>query len=583
MDQNWFEMKNIRLRDLEKAAWIPLRSALDIRCEGEPGHVGFLEERLRVGSLAVPMDNRLNVLALRWDEVGSSYDHSGTVQDGRYIPAEECLDHQERSIGVHLVLDQRGLSGKQGEWHLNQDFVLTLALEREEDTWVRPEEGFIEVARLKRASDGSAAQLEVRTSHLKDYLCARQMGLALNSYRVRCAVIEDTARISWGEDDVEEKDEYDRWVGSKMAIHEGGQPFGGSVAVIHARRVDVNPEDDIPVLGPPMEAKLQSRSWTKHFQGRKLYRISGELWRKEWLKPGLQSPIVRGDKVSNSVSFIIGTDQERVAGDLLVDSGRWLWFRPTVICALSDRRGGSLNWYSRDTGAVACSPGHDVYFGINSAGLVNTYAKHVALLPVWQQQEWAAHSTYPAGGLSEELKASQIDAVPASTVAPEALLAQELDRLQEIAQVKLKIKLRRQHHFVDELMPRIHRFRVTAEDGLFALAKDLARITADDIDQKQLQAVVGSPNDKHEGSLKSLEKVLASRIPPADARAILGPLVGVYQLRMPDAHLPSGDLAQSMDLVGIDRGSPLVVQGYQLIHAAVEALHRIGTVIEESW
>ena len=267
----------------------------------------------------------------------------------------------------------------------------------------------------------------------------------------------------------------------------------------------------------------------------------------------------------------------------LVDSGRWLLFRPAVVPALIDRRGGSLKWFTRDTGAVACSPSYDVRFGINAIGLVNAYAKDVALLPEWQQRVWAAHNAIPEGKLSEELKASQVHARPASTHAPEAFLTEELGRLQTLAQEKLKIKLRRQHDYVSELIPRIHRFRATDRNGLFTLAKDLSRIIADDIDEGQLQAIVAPPKNERWRSLKSLEKVLASKIDPVDARAMLGPLVGVYELRLADAHLPSDDVNDAMRLMGVDDASPFVVQGYQLLHATVTAIHQIGTVIETKW
>ena len=576
-------MKDIRRRNLAATVWIPLRAARAFERVGQFGCAGFREDWLGVGSLAVPTDNRSDALALSWDAIGFRHNHAGCVDNGRYVPADVYEDHQGRFTGVYLVLDQRGVGAERSEWHLHQDFVTTLGLTRERDTWVRPDEDYTEVARLIRASDGSATLLEARASHLRDYLCARDMGLVVSSYRTRSEIVEDASHISWTADDFEEKSDHDRWVGCRMAIHEGGEPYGESMFVMHVSRTDVNPEDDVPVLGFPTDANVQSSSWTRKFRGRKLYRILGELWRTEWLEPASQSPIVRGDELPASVSFIIDAEGKRATADELVESGRWLWFRPTVVPALTDRRAGSLKWYTRDTGAVACSPGYDVHFGINAIGLVNTYAKDVALLPEWQQRVWAAHNANPEGKLSEELKASHVDARPASTRAPEALLTEELDRLQTLAQAKLKITLRRQHDSIAELIPRIHRFRATDRKGLFALAKDLARITADDIDERQLQTLVAPPKGESLGSLKSLEKVLASKIDPADARAMLGPLVGVYKLRLSDAHLPPDDVDDAMRLIGVDDASPFVVQGYQLLHATVAALHRIGTEIEAKW
>ena len=562
-------MKDIRRRNLAAAAWIPLRAASAFERVGQFGFVGFREDWLGTWSLAVPADNRSDALTLSWDDIGISDNHAGCVDNGMYVPADVYVDFHGRFAGVHLVLDQRGGKSERSEWHLHQDFVTTLGLMREGDKWVRPDEDYIEVARLSRTSNGSPALLEASAAHLRDYLCARSMGLVVSSYRERSQIIEDASHISWATDAIEEKSEHDRWVGRGMAIHEGGEPYGESMFVMHVSRTDVNPEDDVPVLGLPTDANLQSSSWTRQFRGRKLYRIFGELWRTEWLEPASQSPIVRGDKLPASVSFIIDAAGSQATADSLVDSGGWLWFRPTVVPALIDRRGGSLTWYTRDTGAMACSPGYDVHFGINAIGLVNTYAKDVALLPRWQQREWAAHNANPDGKLSEELKASQVDANPASTHAPEAFLIEALDRLQTLAQAKLEITLRRQHDYVAELIPRIHRFRATDRKGLFALAKDLARITADDIDEKQLQTIVDPPKGECWGSLKSLEKVLATKIDPADARKMLGPLVGVYELRLADAHLPSDAVDDAMRLIGVDDSSPFVMQGYQLIHAAV--------------
>ena len=185
--------------------------------------------------------------------------------------------------------------------------------------------------------------------------------------------------------------------------------------------------------------------------------------------------------------------------------------------------------------------------------------------------------------MSEELKAAQVEARPVSTQAPEAFLTRGLTRLQSLAQTKLEIKLCRRHDYISELIPRIHRFRATDKEGLFALAKDVARITADDFDEGSLQAIVRPPKGERWRSLKSLEKALATKIDPDDARAILGPLVGVYELRLADAHLPSDEINDAMRLIGIDNVSPVVVQGYQLLDATVTAIYQIGTAIENNW
>lgn len=100
MGQTWFEMKDIRRSDLAKKAWIPLRAAQGIRSTGKPGCAGFLEDRRRVVSLAVPADNRSDALTLRWDEIGIGYDHAGCAGTGEYIPVDEYRDESVYSAGV---------------------------------------------------------------------------------------------------------------------------------------------------------------------------------------------------------------------------------------------------------------------------------------------------------------------------------------------------------------------------------------------------------------------------------------------------------------------------------------------------
>jgi len=287
--------------------------------------------------------------------------------------------------------------------------------------------------------------------------------------------------------------------------------------------------------------------------------------------------------MASTVAFTIDAEGKRGLADSLVESGRWFWFKPTVISALINRRGGSLTWYTRETGAVFAFPDHRVHFGLNSIGFVNVYAKDIAFLPEWQQRIWAAHNVGPEGKLSEELQASQVYAAPATTKAPEAFLERALDELQAIGREKLGISILRQHAFVAELLPRIHRFRAIDREGLFSLAKDVARITADDIDEKALQTVVVPPKGERWGSLKSLEKVLATKIPADEARRMLSALAGIYDLRLADAHLPSDKTQDAVRLAGIDETRPDVDQGFQLLDAAVSTLYRVAGVIDKIW
>ena len=156
MDQKWFEMPDIRRRKFANAVWIPLRASKQIEKIGRFGYLGYRSDYLQIGTLAVPNKFRAEAEKLRWVEINLMNRHAGWVDGDRYIPADVYEDFDEEFSGLHLVLDQYINSAEKSEWHLHQDFVVTLELKREGDTWVRPNEDYLKIARLFRGDDGCA-------------------------------------------------------------------------------------------------------------------------------------------------------------------------------------------------------------------------------------------------------------------------------------------------------------------------------------------------------------------------------------------------------------------------------------------
>jgi len=257
------------------------------------------------------------------------------------------------------------------------------------------------------------------------------------------------------------------------------------------------------------------------------------------------------------------------------DDPRWLWFNPKVILSLIRRRGGELKWYTQETGGVSCSPAYGVQFGINGAGLITVYASDIAKLPTWQQQIWAGFNTAPEGGVSKELLSAQMEARVAETTAPEAVLPEVLEALNATFVRRIGTPLFRKHPATADLILAVHRFRAAETGGFLALAKDLARIIADRIDAAAIQRVVPPPPRENWRSLKSLEKYLGTILPGAEARRSVAPLVGAYQLRLGDAHLPSSDLEEAYRLVRVNPASPGVEQGFWLLASVVSSLMNI--------
>ena len=580
MDQEWFEMTDIRRRKLNSAVWIPLRASQTLEAAGKQGHLGYRQEFFGLGSIAVPLEKRARAKTLNWGDVGLGHSHKGCIQDGRYVPADVFDGWRQDLGGVALVLAQDGNSDDPPEWHLHQDFVITLELKREGDTWLAMDEGYIEVARLRR-DDGRPVLLEVRAEHLKDYLCARRMALYVSSYRDRQETATNASHINWPANPFRQVSDADRWEGRKFEIHEGGHPFGSATAVHQITRENIDLLEDVPHIGPADE-NISSRSWTVQPTGEKLIQIQGELWRNEWVDPAVHSPRARGDKLPSLAFFITDATGSRCSADNLEGTGGWLWFRPEVIVPLSHRRGGGLQWYTRDTGGARCSPSTSyVHFGVNKLGLVNVFAKDIGYLPQWMQTIWAGFNVGPEGGVSEELLAAQAEGDPADTQAPEEYLPEVFDFLNEVASRKFGFRLCRAHDRFQTLITEAHRFRSTDQASFFSLAKDLARLTADAIDASAIQKMVNPPKGEKWGSLTSLEKLVALRVGPAKARRLLGPLVGIYELRHADAHLPSSDTERALALVKVDQKAPFVIQGYQLLHSCVSSLYSIAKALDQ--
>lgn len=576
VNQDWFELQDVRKRNFSKSVWIPLRAVTHNINEGKYGYEGYKKDFFGTGSIAVPTDKLEDAKNLGWMDVGISHQHSGYVEDGKYVPADLYNDYRSELTGIHLVLEQALHDGSPNVWHLNQDLVLSIGLKREGNSWLRPMDGYAEVARLKESEEGRPLLLEIKSQYLKDYLCAREMALYMTHYYSRVQIVTDASSITWNDGSSTETNATDRWEGRVIPIHEGGEPFGEKMAVFHVERTDIDENDDVPdISGIPTDENTKGESWERAFEGRKLFRILGELWRNEIIEPGKHSPVVRGDDVPSNVYFIIDAEGTRVCGKDIIDSGKWLWFKPELMMALYHRKGGSLSFYTEQTGSVSCSYGNGVHFGVNELGLINVYAKDIGLLPEWQQQIWAGYNAAPEGGVSAELLASQVRARPAETLAPEEFLGEAIQQVNALSEEKLGIRIFREHEEVPNLLKKAHRFRSIDEVSFYSLAKDLARLTADSLDAEAMQSIVPPPKKTKWGSLKSLENLLASKHDRDLIRKLTAPLVGVYELRHADAHLPSSQIEEAFELIKVDRSAPFIHQGQQLLHEVVTSLYGV--------
>lgn len=622
-EQIWFEMPEIRRRSLSTAVWVPLRASELLISNGKHGNEGFLEEYFGLGSIMFPSDVPKGSLGLEWSDIGISNSYSGErvteyLQPGEHSRTKEIFefqlpfqntklslymstpskerkaiekcyiageysDHRSGYVGTGLVIEQ-SLNSKDGKvWHLHQDLVIALGLMREGDIWLRPAEGYLEAARLLRDTEGEPNRLEIRAELLRDYLCARGMHLYISSYRSRVEVCSDRSHIDWDEIPVVDTTDSQRWEGRVTDIHEGGMPFGSSTAVFHASRTDVDDEEDVPTFGFPTDDNVKSDSWTKEGSRDLLFRIEGELWRTEIVESGDFSERILGEDPLRPILFIVDAAGNTQTKDSLVNGeSRWLWFKPVVMRDILGGRGAHIEWYTRDTGSIGMIPGSSVHFGINDLGLINVYAKDIGLLSNWEQRKWAGFNVGPDGKVSKELLDSQMRAEPADTQAPEGHLRIAYEAINREFLRLTERHLFKSHQAINDLFLRSHRFRALDKQGLFELAKDLARLTVESIDGTGLNSITKPPKGVNPGSIKHLEATLATLVGDEDARKMTGVFVGINELRQADAHLPSSDLDDSIALAGITESRNTVVGAQQMLHKLMDSLHRIEDVFSKA-
>ena len=285
MEQKWFEMTEIRKRRFDSAVWVPLRANQKDET-GKWGHLGHKSEFFGAASLAVPLRKRDAAANLGWNALNLMHDHCGSTYSGRYVAADE-YDDKKLKGAIPLVMSQSGNSAEPRTWHIHPDFVITLKLKREGNVWVAMDEDYIEVVRSKLDEDNRPRLLEVRAEHLKDYLRATRMALRISWYRERLEVVEAERDFNWPEPDGTYRDG-ELWEGRINPIHEGGQPFGESMAVMQVTRTNLDFDEDVPSIG--ISDDTETSSFTRKLsEARKLYRVAGEVWRAEWVEPGARS------------------------------------------------------------------------------------------------------------------------------------------------------------------------------------------------------------------------------------------------------------------------------------------------------
>lgn len=581
MDQDWILQKKETRRTFSKSTWVPLRASLESE-SGNVKNIGYSNEFFGCGSVAFSPENREIAEKLSWGDIGLSRTIAPyAYEDGFYSTIYEYQYNDKEPIGVHLVLELPlpVVGGRQ--WILNPDLVAALRLIKEGDNWVRPEENFVVVAREILDENGEERLIEIKREYLLDYLAARNLALRLSYYRQR---VENVAALETSDYAGIEGHQEERDGGRyELRVCDINDVFGGSWAMFRTWRTDVDEEDDAPVMGPETNENTDYESSQGQKGGYKGVRVEGEFWRDEWIDHQGNSTRVRGDADNNLPQFIVETDGTRLPSAELnsEDTGRWLWFRASIINELLELRGFSLGWYTAETGGIKSTSGYSIHFGINSSDLITIYAYDIARLPAWEQHIWAAHNVVPDGKVSSELLESQVKAQPASTHAVEDLFFEVMAMLENGFRDSFGVPLFTHDINRSEVLKHISRFASKDQASLLRLAKELVRVFSDRLDVRELRKLSTHSNKDKLGSNKLLEDVLAQKVGPETARKVFGPIAGAYDMRVGDAHPTSSKIGDALKLAGIDDSNSYLRQGEQLISNFGQSIWWIGKLLFE--
>ncbi len=533
--KEYFEIRD--LPSLSGRSWIPLREVSHHAQQASSADILKAEVFVGVATAAVFSSKHTTVDRIGWSELDLSPHRAATEKWG-YRAVDVFRTWKEEPLGINLVIVQMLEEVSQEIWHLHPDLVLALDLIQEGDRWYRPAEGWIEVVRMKRNEDGQPVLLEIRSEFLADYLAAREMELFCSSYSERIVVSQTDPGYGW---------------------HEG--KFHDQVGRDILEAITTTAGYPYPT----------GTFWTR-----------GAIWRTEWVEGGKLSTRVRGDKNPQEIAFALKNDGSRVSGNQLKGAMSWLYFDPALVTTLLRHRGGRLHWASQETGGLGATR-FTLHFGLNDLGLITVFAKDIGDLAEWEQRLWSAHNVTPEGGVSRELFAAQMEVNPADTTAPETELPKVLESLDTAFRKHYGVNLLREHEAVESLLRRAHRFQAVEVGGLLELAKELTRLFVERVDVDAVVAQIAlAKGEKKPGSLKAIERLLSGMVSVDEARTVMAPLFGIYDLRLADAHLGSGLIDTGKKRAGVDDGAPAAMQGRQLLQGFVNTITRITDIISSS-
>lgn len=135
----------------------------------------------------------------------------------------------------------------------------------------------------------------------------------------------------------------------------------------------------------------------------------------------------------------------------------------------------------------------------------------------------------------------------------------------------------------DEDYERINRFHCRDRASLLYLAKDMVRVFLERLDLSLLRELTHITKSEKLGSIKLLERLLTQYTSEENARFRCSIFVGVYELRIGDAHPAESKIEDALRLARIDTSLSYLKQGTQLLVNFANALRTVGLILQTGW
>lgn len=558
--QGWFEMSDVKGDTYGDGEWIPLWAYL-VANNGEMFSSPCEEEIYRVRTLFAPLTNK-SLLFERWLDLDSDAVFP-CVDHGRYCkPGVYYLDSRNGlEGGEYSVFRYSTVRGKTSDLQLNQDFISALKLVQQGSCWVRPCEADLVVIKMEKSDDGKICSVMVRTECLRDYLCARGMGLYIEEFRHRQMNDVDGRLICW-------KDAPNNEL---RTTRDGNGKYTWKGWLFH--HLDRDRWEEVKSTNGKVLSEPQ------------YYRVEGQLWKQFWINPSSKSERVSGDDPEFEY-YVKPSGERRIVSSLEDDEyGHVYLFFKSDLVKHALAAGAKIVWNARDVFSIVFSSGERVMFGISKSGSFFCMSADIARLEPWEQ--YIVHDNNIRAEeqreyIESELFRNQMMCEFLSTMAPEDEFPELLERLGRCFLEKTGHVLWQTIDGEDLVISSVSRFCSTNQGGYVQLGKCLTKSLIERLNVGSLRSVI---NRRRETDQLGSIALLATSLACIDGKIAWPETVEfmrrINSLRQIDAHIMStADIEQRINAVPVPNDASWIERGARLIDYANQGIKRILSALE---